>query len=480
MFWRLAISYVLLVLAAVGLLGAAVLDRVERHVLGQTEDGLRAKAALVREAVRGVPSGEPARLQERVVALRPGAAARITLLADDGRVLADSDDDPARMENHADRPEVRQAREAGVGTTTRFSQTRHQPLMYVAIVADGDGGVGFVRVAIPLEDVRDELARLRVLVWTAALLTGAAASALALWLARRVTRPLKTLAAAAGQIAAGGYGRTVPAAGGGEVADLARTFNHMSERLAGQFGQLEEDRQQLRRLEGVRQEFVANVSHELKTPLSVIKAAAETLLDGAADDPEPRRLFLSQIGEQADRLTALVHDLLSLARIEGGTESLDLRPVPLGPVVATCVARHAARAEGKGQVIEAVPPAGGEAVAAWADEEAVEQILDNLVDNAVKYTPAGGRIRVRWRAEGGTACVEVEDTGIGIPEQHLGRVFERFYRVDRARSRELGGTGLGLSIVKHLAQAMRGSVAAASRPGRGSTFTVRLPTGPAG
>jgi two-component system phosphate regulon sensor histidine kinase PhoR len=237
------------------------------------------------------------------------------------------------------------------------------------------------------------------------------------------------------------------------------------------------DTTELRRLERVRQEFVANVSHELKTPLTVVKAAAETLLDGAADDPEARRLFLGQIGEQADRLTALVHDLLSLARIEGGTETLDLRSVSLEPVVAECLARHAARAEAKRQTLEAAPPSGT-AVTAWGDEEAIEQILDNLVDNAVKYTPSGGRIRVRWRAEGNNAVLEVEDTGIGIPEHHLSRVFERFYRVDRARSREMGGTGLGLSIVKHLAQAMGGSVTATSRLGRGSTFVVQLPTTP--
>jgi two-component system phosphate regulon sensor histidine kinase PhoR len=127
--------------------------------------------------------------------------------------------------------------------------------------------------------------------------------------------------------------------------------------------------------------------------------------------------------------------------------------------------------------LEAVAPgSGGDGeVTAWADEEAVREILDNLVDNALKYTPAGGRIRVRWGAEGGQTCLEVEDTGIGIPEQDLPRIFERFYRVDKARARELGGTGLGLSIVKHLAQAMHGSVGAASRVGEGTTFSVRLP-----
>jgi two-component system phosphate regulon sensor histidine kinase PhoR len=238
------------------------------------------------------------------------------------------------------------------------------------------------------------------------------------------------------------------------------------------------DTTELRRLERLRQEFVANVSHELKTPLSVIKVCVETLLDGAMDDPQHRRQFLEQLNFQSNRLHALILDLLSLARIESGEELFDFQPIPVSDIVEACLERHHPRAEAKGQVLESVPPAGEETLAVWADEEAVEQILDNLLDNAVKYTPQGGRISVRWRREGEQVCLEVADTGIGIPESDLPRIFERFYRVDKARSRELGGTGLGLSIVKHLAQAMHGSVRAASWPGQGTTFTICLPLPP--
>jgi two-component system phosphate regulon sensor histidine kinase PhoR len=239
------------------------------------------------------------------------------------------------------------------------------------------------------------------------------------------------------------------------------------------------DTSELRRLERLRQEFVANVSHELKTPLSVITACVETLMDGAADDPHHRGAFLERIAEQSDRLHALILDLLSLARIESGAEAFVFQAVPLDGAVSACVERHRARAEAKNQVLEATPgpspgPHGSPPVA-LADDEAVGQILDNLVDNAIKYTPAGGRICIRWRAENNQVCLEVEDTGIGVPERDLPRIFERFYRVDKARSRELGGTGLGLSIVKHLVQAMHGTVSASSRPGQGTTFLVRLP-----
>jgi two-component system phosphate regulon sensor histidine kinase PhoR len=261
------------------------------------------------------------------------------------------------------------------------------------------------------------------------------------------------------------------------------------------------DTSELRRLERVRQEFVANVSHELKTPLSVIQACVETLLEGAADDPGHRGRFLETIADQASHLHSLILDLLSLARIESGAEAFVYQAVPVAEAVTACVERHRARAEAKQLFLAAAPLATRiedrassieennqgsrnpqssildpqSSVAAWADDEAVAQILDNLVDNAVKYTPSGGSIRVRWQQDDGQVVLEVADTGIGIPERDLPRIFERFYRVDKARSRELGGTGLGLSIVKHLVQSMHGTVSASSQPGKGTTFQVRLP-----
>jgi two-component system phosphate regulon sensor histidine kinase PhoR len=237
------------------------------------------------------------------------------------------------------------------------------------------------------------------------------------------------------------------------------------------------DTTELRRLERLRQDFVANVSHELKTPLSVIKANVETLMEGAIDDSEHRISFLHQIEHQADRLHFLILDLLSLARIESGQELFEFGAVPVEEVVQACALRHQTRAEARGQTleVEGQPPTEGEPLTIWADEEALDQILDNLLDNAVKYTPQGGRIRIGWQAEPEWVQLEVSDTGIGIPPTDLPRIFERFYRVDKARSRELGGTGLGLSIVKHLTQAMGGTVHATSQMGAGTTFTLRLP-----
>ncbi len=236
------------------------------------------------------------------------------------------------------------------------------------------------------------------------------------------------------------------------------------------------DISELRRLERLRREFVANVSHELKTPLANIKSSVEVLLDGAAEEPTTRGMFLAEIDQQADRLDALVADLLSIARVESGESRLEPETVAVEDAVHACLDRHRTRAEAKGLRLDGVALAGcPPGLSVWADEEALAQILDNLVDNAIKYTPSGGQITARWEAQPQVVCLEVEDTGTGIPSRDLPRVFERFYRVDKARSREMGGTGLGLAIVKHMVQAMQGQVRVTSVEGKGTTFRVCLP-----
>ncbi len=229
----------------------------------------------------------------------------------------------------------------------------------------------------------------------------------------------------------------------------------------------------LRRLEQVRQEFVANVSHELKTPLSSIKAYAETLRTGALYDEEHNLDFVNRIEEQAERLHELILDVLALAKIESGQQVFEMGPVSLPTLAEDSVAAHRDVAEAKGIDLAIAP--GSPLLSVWADSEGVRQILDNLIDNAVKYSPEGGRVTVAWRKNGPRAVLDVADTGIGIAEEHQARIFERFYRVDKARSRELGGTGLGLSIVKHLARAFGGGATVKSKPGQGSTFSVELP-----
>lgn len=229
---------------------------------------------------------------------------------------------------------------------------------------------------------------------------------------------------------------------------------------------------ELRRLERLRREFVANVSHELKTPLTSIAAYTETLLDGAMDDPEHNKEFLKRIEEQTDRLQALILDLLSLARMDSVEPAYELTPVDAVEVIRASVDAHQAVAESKRIQLTLSGPDDEELV--LADSDGIRSILDNLLDNALNYTPSGGRVTVRWLAEGSWLQIDIADTGVGIAKEHQTRIFERFFRADRARSREIGGTGLGLSIVKHLCQMFGGTVSVSSQLDQGSVFTVKL------
>ncbi|MDE2489668.1 MAG: PAS domain-containing protein [Elusimicrobia bacterium] len=229
----------------------------------------------------------------------------------------------------------------------------------------------------------------------------------------------------------------------------------------------------LRRLEAVRRDFVANVGHELRTPLASIKGFAETLREGALNDKEHAPEFVRTIETHADRLSKLVDDLLDLSAIESGHRAPRLEPVALGPLCAEVARELAPQAEAAGVTVRVAPMEG--LPPARADREHLRQIVANLVDNALKYNERGGSVEVSGEDLGGRVRLTVRDTGVGIPEGDLPRVFERFYRVDKARSREAGGTGLGLSIVKHLTEAQGGEVSVESRQPGGSAFRVTLP-----
>lgn len=231
---------------------------------------------------------------------------------------------------------------------------------------------------------------------------------------------------------------------------------------------------EIRRLERARRDFVANVSHEFRTPLTAVRGFAETLLDGALEDGDRRRRFVEIIHEHALRLGRLTDDLLRLAQIEAGQLQLELRPIPVSALIEPCIEITRVKAGEKGIAFEA--PAAADTPAIIGDVSALQGMLQELLDNAVRYSSQGGRIAIRTTVEGNEVAVSVSDTGIGIPKADQERIFERFYRTDPARSRESGGTGLGLAIAKHLVEAHHGRITVESEVGKGSTFTVFLPS----
>ncbi len=230
---------------------------------------------------------------------------------------------------------------------------------------------------------------------------------------------------------------------------------------------------ELRKLEQMRRDFVSNVSHELKTPLTSIQAYADTLLEGGLEDEGSSRMFVERIVEQSERLNALVMDLLRLAKIESEPEAFQIVQCDADEIAAACVDDHAQVAASRQLKLESSQP--GRELSVWADHDGLRTILNNLVSNALNYTPAGGLVRLSVQQDGERVLFEVADTGVGIAREHQSRIFERFYRVDKARARATGGTGLGLSIVRHLVEVMHGEITLESELHRGSTFRVWLP-----
>ncbi|MEI6863673.1 MAG: ATP-binding protein, partial [Candidatus Omnitrophota bacterium] len=230
---------------------------------------------------------------------------------------------------------------------------------------------------------------------------------------------------------------------------------------------------ELKRLEDIRKDFVANVSHELRTPISSIKGYAETLLDGKVDNEDNVKEFLGIIYQDSNRLANLIDDLLDLSKIESGKMKMEFDPLEVLPLVKRCVNVLEKTAKDKKLSIKLEIPAN--LSKALGDHKRLSQVFLNLLDNAIKYTPEGGAICVGAANKEKFIQIDISDTGIGIPEKDLPRIFERFYRVDKARSRELGGTGLGLSIVKHIIQTHNGQVWVQSTLGQGSTFSFTIP-----
>ncbi|MBN1918762.1 MAG: HAMP domain-containing protein [Verrucomicrobia bacterium] len=578
-FCRVYFSLVALVVVTAVVVGVLVSRRIEADALHETGQALRSRAELLADmALQAFAKGGDPTLQARVATLGRQINTRLTVMDKNGAVVADSESDPGTMDNHGRRAEVLAARQQGVGLHVRYSDTLHTRMMYLALaVEEGNVLYGFVRTSLPLTAVQERLRRVRLVVLLGGLIGAGAAAVIGVFVARRVTEPLRAMTRVAKAIAAGDYTQRAHVQTPDEIGQLAAALDRMSSQLRERMERITADRNEvlailasmvegvvavdrhervvhmnaaageilgttpdastgrhvwevtrlpgvnetiaaalktaagvtteatltadrvvemqaaplrdaegalsgavvvlhdvtrLRQLETVRRDFVANVSHELKTPLTAIQGLVETLLDDESMDDATRRRFLTKLQDQAHRLAALTADLLVLSRVESRDTALELKPSDVRQPIDEAVHQFGALSEHKKVKLAVTLP--DRPVVVLCEPNAVRQLIENLLDNAIKFTPEGGRVEVRLTAEGDEAVLEVADTGIGIEPRDQARIFERFYRVDKARSRELGGTGLGLSIVKHIAEAHGGRVTVESAPGLGSTFRVRF------
>jgi len=464
-FSKLILSLVAVLALALIAVDVLVTQRVQQTFLQRLSQELAEKARTIALIL-------PQETQLSQLAKATGA--RITWVDASGRVLGDSDADPRTMENHKGRPEIADALQGQIGSSLRLSPTLGFRLFYVAIPYRG----GALRLAVPSTAIDAQVRAIRNDVLLSTALAFLPFVILAAIFARYISGRLGAIIDFTRQLAEGNFRARLPGSSRGELGLLSTKLNETSEKLEFMLDRLETEHAELEKLENIRKDFVINVSHELRTPLASIQGYTETLLDGALHDPTNNLKFLNIIRQNAERLARLTADLLTLSRVELGQQELKFALYYVNRLLTDNLdgMRPIAGRRGVQLVLDRAP----ENAEVFCDAEAVHQILTNLLDNAIKYTPDGGTVTVGARPLGaGDASTRVEffvrDTGPGIPADDLPRLFERFYRVDKARSRALGGTGLGLAIVKHLARSQGGEVRVESQVDKGSTFFFILP-----
>ena len=330
---------------------------------------------------------------------------------------------------------------------------------YFTAAMEQDGQrVGVLLYSSPVQDVVDSLISLRDRMLAYFLVATLGVVLLSMLVSRWITRPIAALTAGINQMAKGDFTSRVHVSGGGEIAHLAETYNQMSERLEN--------------LDRSRNQFVSNASHELKTPLATMKILLESLIYQEDMEPALRNEFMQDINKEIDRLNMVIGDLLTLVHIDSHKMKLRREMMCLSNAVKEAVRRLAPLASDRGQAIEVALHSDCDM---FADPAKLQQVIYNLIDNAIKYTPDGGMVRISLDLVGRDAVLRIADTGVGIPKEDLPHVFERFYRVDKARSRETGGTGLGLSIVQQIVRLHGGNIDVQSEVGKGTTFIIELP-----
>lgn len=402
---------------------------------------------------------------------------RITIIDKDGTVVADSDVELSTMENHSNRHEVREALAGREASEIRISSVYHETQIYYAIPLVTQGRNMALRLSIPIRrnvffssNVRQDSIFSMLLVLTVVLIVSFV-------IAAKILRPLNELKETAHHYEKGDFDYKPIVTSPREFVELADNIESMGKTLQQNIQDLSQSRDELRRLERVRKDFVANVSHELKTPVTAITGFIETLQDGALNDKDTAQHFLDIMSQQSVRLNNIIDDLLTLSRLEQSGAKVEVQPVNFMDIVADVLAEQGFLAQSKDISIDYESFPQDTVIYLTANPGLMSQAIGNIVNNSVKYCPEGAHVQISANRKQSRVKIVIEDTGNGIPVEYQKRVFERFFRVDKGRSRETGGTGLGLAIVHHIVNLHGGKIKACNRKDgkSGARFEIELP-----
>ena len=474
---KITLTYLLLAVAIVLALGVTSSYEIESYFRNRLVNELSTQADIVWHSLRQDSSTTFEQFDRDVKSLGQLGNIRITLINGDGRVVDDSEvpvDQLSHVENHLSRPEMQDAMRNGVGVGTRHSVTVGKDFLYVAKQMPPAAASGllkdtkFIRLSIHLEDLQKTIDQIRLKIFVVGMVVLITVFAVSTLVSKRISRPMVDIARSIEEIRLGNLEKHINVRSDDEIGRVAEAVNELVEKLKA-------DIVQLKKLEQVRSEFLGNVSHELRTPIFSVQGFLETLLDGAIDDPNVNRDFLKKASSHASRLNDLLNDLINISQIESGEMKMSFRYFAINDFLDQVVSEMKPYAM-KRKISLELRRMDSE-VEVLGDKERLKQVMVNLIDNAIKYNGINGEVTVSCARTDGKVRISVNDTGFGIAKEHVGRVFERFYRVDKERSREAGGTGLGLAIVKHIVEAHGSKVDVQSEVGKGSTFSFEMKTG---
>ena len=464
-FWRNLLSYAIVISFTTFVVSYLLTVKTEEFVREESRKDFTEKLNLLAPFLEQKENWNYDKLESIFAKASQDSGTRVTVIDSGGYVIYDSSLHYRELENHIDRPEIINAIRTGWGESTRYSESLNAPMLYVA-KRIGNFNQLVLRFSIPMEALDKQLEEIRYVLGIGALVGMLVSLLLALFLAKRITRPIAAITSVAEAISRGNYNARLKYFPRNELGTLGHSINRLAEAVQANISKRE-------KMQKIRKQFSSNASHELKTPLTSIKGYVETLQEGAIDDPATARRFLGIISSNIERITSLVTDLLNLATIEANQDMITLEKVHWDTIIQEVYARQEIHLQKK--KIDFQINSDKNIPSVTGSRNAMTHILDNLLQNALNYTSEGGKISINLNQNDQQVLLSVKDTGIGISKKNQSRVFERFYRVDKARARDVGGTGLGLAIVKHLVIQIQGTIKVESELDVGSIFTVTLP-----